>query len=68
MEQLIVIMDGLEYTVEHDELRAMRRQVINNHLWTMTVKYGWDMQFHNIRLMVRLYERQYYGRELQAYK
>lgn len=63
-----VIYDGMEYEVEHEELRAMRRQAINNHMWMLRNDYPWQFETDNLRLCVRLYERQFYGKELQAYK
>lgn len=53
----------------HDEMRFLRREAINKHLWVIKSDYPYLCErWYNLRLIVRLYERQFYGQELQAYK
>lgn len=58
-------MDNKELT--HDEMRFLRRETIQYHLWILTGEYGWNWSenLHNLKLVVRLYELQFYGQELK---
>jgi hypothetical protein len=55
-----------------DEMRFIRREIINSHLWIITpVRLSDNSELggrlDNLTLCVRLYERQFYGYELKAY-
>jgi hypothetical protein len=49
------------------EMRFIRREVINAHMWMLKRDYPWQFETDNLRLCVRLYEMQFYGQELKAY-
>lgn len=53
----------------HDEKRFLRREAIQAHMWVLTGEYNWNwLENHeNLKLVVRLYERQFYGQELNLY-
>jgi hypothetical protein len=56
-----------EYEIDKEEARAIRRQAINNHMWMLHNDYPWQFETDNLRLCVRLYERELYGTELKVY-
>ena len=52
-----------------EEMRAIRREIINIHMWVIRSDYPYLCErWQNLRLIVRLYELQFYDQELQAYK
>lgn len=50
-----------------EEMRFLRRDAIQKHWWILTGEYGWNwLENHeNLKLVVRLYELQFYGQELK---
>ena len=56
----------------HDEKRFLRREAIQSHIWIITpVRLSDNSELggrmDNLTLCVRLYEKQFYGQELNLY-
>lgn len=51
--------------MKKSDMRFARQEAIKRHLWM--IDYPWQITKDNLRLCVRLYERQFYGFELKAY-
>jgi hypothetical protein len=51
-----------------DEMRFLRRDIIQKHIWILKRDYPWQFEnSYNLRLVVRLYEIQFYMMELKRY-
>jgi hypothetical protein len=68
MTYMKITYDYLEYEVEHDEIRAIRRSKINEFLHCNGLMGYAFFSLSDIKRSVRILERGHYGTELKAYK